>query len=87
VTKWLYSAPNGSKYLVVPNIRYGNILLAPQPYRGYQNSEKLLYHNSSLPPNHLYIAFYFWLKNNFNASALVHVGTHGTLEWLPGKQA
>ncbi|MHC1569878.1 MAG: cobaltochelatase subunit CobN [Candidatus Syntropharchaeales archaeon] len=82
----VYTAPNGSRYLVIPCIRYGNILLAPQPYRGYQNSEKLLYHNSSLPPNHQYIAFYLWLKQGFDASALVHIGTHGTLEWLPGKQ-
>nr|CBH38853.1 conserved hypothetical membrane protein, CobN/magnesium chelatase family [uncultured archaeon] len=82
----VYTAPNGSKYLVIPRISYGNILLAPQPYRGYQNSEKLLYHNASLPPNHQYIAFYLWLKKGFDASALVHVGTHGTLEWLPGKQ-
>lgn len=81
-----YTAPNGSKFLVIPSIRYGNILLAPQPYRGYENNETLLYHNASLPPNHQYIAFYLWLKKNFNASALVHVGTHGTLEWLPGKQ-
>ena len=82
----VYTAPNGSRYLVIPCIRYGNVLLAPQPYRGYQNSEKLLYHNSSLPPNHQYIAFYLWLKKGFDASALVHIGTHGTLEWLPGKQ-
>ncbi len=82
----VYTAPNGSKYLVIPSVRYGNILLAPQPYRGYLNSEKTLYHNMSLPPNHQYIAFYLWLKRGFNASALVHVGTHGTLEWLPGKQ-
>ena len=82
----VYTAPDGSKYLVIPNIRYGNVLLAPQPYRGYQNSEKMLYHNSSLPPNHQYIAFYLWLKKGFDASALVHIGTHGTLEWLPGKQ-
>ena len=82
----VYTAPNGSRYLVIPCILYGNVLLAPQPYRGYQNSEKLLYHNSSLPPNHQYIAFYLWLKKGFDASALVHIGTHGTLEWLPGKQ-
>ena len=82
----VYTAPNGSRYLVIPCIKYGNVLLAPQPYRGYQNSEKLLYHNSSLPPNHQYIAFYMWLKKGFDASALVHIGTHGTLEWLPGKQ-
>ena len=81
-----YTSSNGSKFLVIPNIRYGNILLAPQPYRGYENNETLLYHNASMPPNHQYIAFYLWLKKNFNASALVHVGTHGTLEWLPGKQ-
>ncbi|MFH1323514.1 MAG: cobaltochelatase subunit CobN [Methanobacteriota archaeon] len=74
------------KYVVIPNIRYGNMLLAPQPYRGFLNDVSKTYHDAKLPPNHQYIAFYFWLKKVYNASALVHVGTHGTLEWLPGKQ-
>lgn len=82
----VYTAPDNRRYLVIPNIRYGNILLAPQPYKGYQNNEQTLYHNTSMPPNHQYIAFYLWLKKEYNASALVHVGTHGTLEWLPGKE-
>jgi cobaltochelatase CobN len=78
---------NGSgKYIVIPNIRYGNMLLAPQPYRGFLNDVSKTYHDTELPPNHQYIAFYLWLKKVYNASALVHVGTHGTLEWLPGKQ-
>ncbi len=74
------------KYVVIPNIRYGNVLLAPQPYRGFLNDASKTYHDKKLPPNHQYIAFYFWLKKVYNASGLVHVGTHGTLEWLPGKQ-
>jgi cobaltochelatase CobN len=74
------------KYIVIPNIRYGNMLLAPQPYRGFLNDASKTYHDTELPPNHQYIAFYFWLKKVYNASVLVHVGTHGTLEWLPGKQ-
>lgn len=82
----VYTAPDNSRYVVIPNIRYGNILLAPQPYKGNQNNEKMLYHNTSMPPNHQYIAFYLWLKKGYDASAVVHVGTHGTLEWLPGKQ-
>lgn len=82
----VYVAPDNVRYLVIPHIRYGNILLAPQPYKGYQNNEKMLYHNTSMPPNHQYVAFYLWLKKEYDASALVHVGTHGTLEWLPGKE-
>ncbi|WP_255335941.1 cobaltochelatase subunit CobN [Methanosarcina sp. KYL-1] len=74
------------RYVVIPTVRYGNIWLMPQPSRGFMQNENAMYHSSILPPTHQYIAFYLWLnKNNeWQPDALVHVGTHGTHEWLPG---
>ncbi len=77
---------SSGRYILIPSVRFGNVLLAPEPYRGFLNSEDKIYHNTSLPPNHQYIAFYLWLKKEFKPSAMVHVGTHATVEWTPGKQ-
>ena len=76
----------GEKFLVLPAVRYGNILFAPQPSRGWEQDENKLYHDVLLPPHHQYIAFYLWLKHWFRADAVAHIGTHGTHEWLPGKE-
>ncbi|HET9147516.1 MAG TPA: cobaltochelatase subunit CobN [Acetobacteraceae bacterium] len=65
--------------------RSGNVLLAVQPDRGDRWDRKSSYHDPDLPPRHAYIAFYLWLREVEEIHALVHVGTHGTLEWLPGK--
>jgi len=75
---------NGEKQIVVPSVRFGNVILAPQPPRGEAEDEKLL-HNSDIPPPHNYLAFYWWLQEEFKADAVVHWGTHGSLELLPGK--
>ncbi len=74
------------KYIVIPVIKLGNVILAPQPTRGYLQDQEALYHDKELPPHHQYIAFYFWLAREFKADAIVHFGTHGTQEWLPGKE-
>lgn len=76
----------GRQYLVIPKISFGNVLLAPQPTRGWLQDEEVLYHNTSLPPHHQYIAFYLWLRNEFGADDIIHFGRHGTHEWLPGKE-
>ncbi len=76
----------GAKYIVIPGVRYGNILFTPQPSRGWEQDVKKLYHDVTLAPHHQYIAFYLWLKKEFKADAVVHVGTHGTHEWLSGKE-
>ncbi|MGB4758164.1 MAG: cobaltochelatase subunit CobN [Candidatus Methanoculleus thermohydrogenotrophicum] len=76
----------GEQYLVIPTISFGNVLLAPQPTRGWLQDEEVLYHDKDLPPHHQYIAFYLWLQNEFGADAIVHFGRHGTHEWLPGKE-
>ncbi|MDA8339420.1 MAG: cobaltochelatase subunit CobN, partial [Nitrospiraceae bacterium] len=78
---------SGTKYIVIPAVRYGNILLTPQPSRGWEQDSKKLYHDVILAPHHQYVAFYLWLKKGFQADAVAHIGTHGTHEWLSGKEA
>jgi cobaltochelatase CobN len=75
----------GKAYFVFPAQRFGNLLFAPQPERGWGDVKKM-YHDVALPPHHQYLAFYLWLQKDFKANAMVHVGTHGTHEWLPGKE-
>jgi cobaltochelatase CobN len=65
--------------------RAGNLIIAVQPDRGRRDSRKAEYHDANLPPRHSYIAFYIWLREVARIDALIHLGTHGTLEWLPGK--
>ena len=72
------------KAVVLPRIDLGNVVLLPQPARGPENDEKLL-HARDVPPPHQYLAFYWWLQDEFKADAVVHFGTHGTELLLPGK--
>ncbi|MCD6073464.1 MAG: cobaltochelatase subunit CobN, partial [Rhodospirillales bacterium] len=65
--------------------RSGNTVVAVQPPRGYNVDPTLSYHDPEMPPPHGYLAFYLWLRNEFDAHAIVHFGKHGNLEWLPGK--
>ncbi|MCG2841627.1 cobaltochelatase subunit CobN [Sandaracinobacter sp. RS1-74] len=65
--------------------RFGRLAVAVQPARGYNIDPKESYHDPALPPPHHYLAFHLWLENGFGAQAVVHVGKHGNLEWLPGK--
>ncbi|WP_292373804.1 cobaltochelatase subunit CobN [Methanosarcina sp. UBA411] len=71
-------------YTVIPTVRFGNVWLMPQPARGTGQNNDTLYHSSVVPPTHQYIAFYLWLNHEFKPDALIHMGTHGTHEWLPG---
>jgi len=65
--------------------RFGHLAIAVQPARGYNVDPKASYHDPALPPPHAYLAFHLWLARGFGAQAVVHVGKHGNLEWLPGK--
>jgi cobaltochelatase CobN len=65
--------------------RHGNLLICLQPERGFITDRKSSYHDPNLPPRHGYIAFYLWLREAAGIDALIHLGAHGTLEWLPGK--
>ncbi len=84
IMSWI--GASGTKYIVIPAVKYGNIIFTPQPSRGWEQDVKKLYHSVTLAPHHQYIAFYLWLKNEFQADAIAHIGTHGTHEWLSGKE-
>jgi cobaltochelatase CobN len=66
-------------------LRAGNLIAAVQPDRGRRDIRKAEYHDANLPPRHSYVAFYIWLREIARVDVLIHLGTHGTLEWLPGK--
>ncbi len=68
-----------------PCLRAGNVTILLQPDRGSRGDRKQGYHDTACPPRHAYAALYASLREAENIDALVHVGTHGTLEWLPGK--
>lgn len=76
----------GEKQIVIPRVDLGNVILLPQPERGEKQDETLL-HSRDVPPPHNYLAFYWWLQEEFRADAVMHWGTHGTLELMPGKEA
>lgn len=71
--------------LVISGIDLGGVVVAIQPPRGFGEDPIADYHSPDLPPTHHYLAFYRWLDLAWGADAMVHVGKHGTLEWLPGK--
>ncbi|WP_171172858.1 cobaltochelatase subunit CobN [Ruegeria sp. HKCCA5929] len=66
-------------------LRRGQALVALQPERGTPELRDDDYHDLSRTPRHSYVAFYLWLRKGLGADALIHIGAHGTLEWLPGK--
>src|SRR5690606_2876864 len=73
------------KAFVIPHLEYGNVILMPQPARGWGEDLEQLYHADNLAPHHQYVAAYAWLRKEVDVDAVVHMGTHGTLEWLDGK--
>ena len=72
---------------ILRHLVVGKIVVAIQPDRGSALDRKTTYHDPDVPPRHGDIAFYLWLRRVVDIHALVHLGTHGTLEWLPGKSA
>lgn len=75
----------GSPGFPIRGLRFGSVAVLLQPERGYDRDPSLNYHSPDLPPTHAYLAQYLWIRTSFDAHALVHVGKHGNLEWLPGK--
>ncbi|MCL6305809.1 cobaltochelatase subunit CobN [Pseudomonas syringae] len=71
--------------MMIAGLRFGLTFIGIQPARGYQVDPSAVYHDPDLVPPHGYLAFYFWLRKAYGAHAVVHVGKHGNLEWLPGK--
>src|SRR5262249_12068076 len=64
---------------------FGNVIVALAPDRGRSGERRADYHDPALPPRHALVAFGLWLRHVVRVDALVHMGAHGTLEWLPGK--
>jgi cobaltochelatase CobN len=85
-----WGEPPGELYvsnnkIYVGSLRFGNVVLLIQPPRGFGENPVAIYHDPELPPSHQYLAAYWWLERSSGAHALVHLGKHGNLEWLPGK--
>lgn len=85
-----WGEPPGQLYnvdgrLIIPGVRNGNVFIGFQPNRGFHEQTETLYHSTDIVMPHQYLAYYRWLKDVFGAHAVVHMGCHGTLEWLPGK--
>ena len=85
-----WGEPPGQVYrsdgsLAIAGIDLGNVFVGLQPPRGFGQNPIAIYHSPDLTPTHHYIAYYRWIRDVFQADAMIHVGKHGTLEWLPGK--
>jgi cobaltochelatase CobN len=85
-----WGPPPGELYvdgddIVLAALCAGNVVVMVQPPRGFGANPVAIYHDPDLPPSHHYLAAYRWLADEFRADAMVHVGKHGNLEWLPGK--
>ena len=71
--------------IVAAALQAGNLVILVQPPRGFGENPIAIYHDPDLAPSHHYVAVYRWLEREFGAHAVIHVGKHGNLEWLPGK--
>jgi cobaltochelatase CobN len=81
----LYEPHTDEGHYLFAAVEYGQVLVVIQPPRSFGVDDDTAYHSPDLPPCHHYAAFYHWLDQYWQADALIHFGTHGTLEWLPGK--
>lgn len=72
--------------LLIPGMLNGNVFIGLQPSRAFDAQAEALYHSAVFSPPYSYIAYYRWIEEVFQADAVIHVGTHGSLEWLPGKE-
>jgi cobaltochelatase CobN len=71
--------------IMLAGLRLGETFVGIQPARGYNLDLTANYHDPDLVPPHSYLAFYFWLRHVYQVDAIIHLGKHGNLEWLPGK--
>lgn len=77
---------NENHEFIIPGTVQKNVFIGLQPSRGIHEDDSKVYHDKTIPPHHQYIAFYKWVRDEFKADAIIHVGTHGTLEFLKGKE-
>jgi cobaltochelatase CobN len=83
----LLTEHNGEQAFVIPRMNLGNLIVLPQGMRGKDAKEHgALYHSTKTPINHAYMAFYLYARETFGANAFIHLGTHGSQEWLTGKE-
>ncbi|TDO99418.1 cobaltochelatase subunit CobN [Marinomonas balearica] len=78
-------SPTGERRIMLAGIRLGETFIGIQPARGFNLDLAANYHDPDLIPPHSYLAYYFWLRHVYQVDAIIHVGKHGNLEWLPGK--
>ncbi|MBM7366147.1 cobaltochelatase subunit CobN [Gordonia hydrophobica] len=78
---------NDAGEIVLATLRAGNVVVMIQPPRGFGENPVAIYHDPDLTPSHHYLAAYRWVAHGFGAHAVVHLGKHGSMEWLPGKNA
>jgi cobaltochelatase CobN len=83
----VWKSADGRKFFIIPGIRFGNVFLGPQLMRASAAEYTNVQHSLELPPHHGYVASYVYYRHQFEADAIIHLGRHGTLEWLPGKNA
>ncbi len=81
-TQWQDVLP---EHIPVAGLQLGNVFLGIQPPRGFSLQTQAIYHSPDLPPPPQYVAFYQWIREYFKADAVIHLGKHGNLEWLPGR--
>jgi cobaltochelatase CobN len=84
--KYLSVEKDGKSYLSVARVQFGNIVLLPQPMAALGDDAFAIVHGAKSPPPHTYIASYLWTQYGFGADAMIHFGTHGSLEFTPQKQ-
>ncbi|MDP3491125.1 MAG: cobaltochelatase subunit CobN [Phenylobacterium sp.] len=80
---WAVRRVAGEPHFVIPRLSLGKLTLMPQPPRADRPGES--YHDTKVPPGHLYLAAYLLMRGSLASDALIHFGTHGTQEWTPGK--
>ncbi len=72
--------------IFVLGAQFGNVFVGVQPAFGYEGDPMRLLFEKSFAPTHAFSAFYRWMREDFRADAVLHFGTHGALEFMPGKQ-
>ena len=77
---------SGASQIAVSRIQFGNVVLMPQPLAGFGNDNFRMVHGTGEAPPQTYMAAYMWLRFGFAADAIIHFGTHGSLEFTAGKQ-
>ena len=77
---------DGEKYIAIARLQFGNVTILPQPLPSVGDNTEQLIHGVAGAPAYPYVASYMWTREEFDADALIHFGTHGSLEFIPGKQ-